>query len=232
MDLKTDFIRNANILDEYISQNSKVRNILEKFVNLPKIIQIETSNMGNPAYIVLQLAKIWKDLPSDYKKKSNLMKLRNRVIAGMLFWSGLRVSELKETKREDIDLITKTWNVFTLKQRRDVLYRPIPLDHVPTIELSLWNKYFEIAKITADMKLFNMSRRMLENVTIDLIGISPHKFRHALGLFLYEMTQDIRIVSQILRHKNIANTLLYTRLNMEGIREKININGENKYNAI
>ena len=227
MDLKTDFIRNANILDEYISQNSKVRNILEKFVNLPKIIQIETSNMGNPAYIVLQLAKIWKDLPSDYKKKSDLIKLRNRVIAGMLFWSGLRVSELKETKREDIDLITKTWNVFTLKQRRDVLYRPIPLDHVPTKELSLWNKYFEAIKAVPETKLFNMSRRMLENITVNEIGISPHKFRHALGLFLYEMTQDIRIVSQILRHKNIANTLLYTRLNMEGIREKININGEN-----
>ena len=199
-----------------VSENSKIRHIqdvLGFFKGFPRIIRIESSRMANPYYVIEYLAN------SLYPMKKR--ELRNRFIIGFLFWSGVRVNELLKTRREDIDLITRTYNVPTLKQRR-VTYRPIPLNHVPVRELKLWNKY--ISSIHGD-NLVGVTDRQVERIVKSVLGkeYTPHTLRHGLGLWLYEYTKDIRIVSQVLRHTNIANTLIYTRLSLDAIREKLSL---------
>ena len=224
-------IRNAKQIEEYISQNNKMRNAINLFVSYPKIIKVETSKMGNPAYVIARLVELMNSLPNEYEQLKEKLALRDRVMLGMLFWGGVRVSELIMTKKQDLDLISLTWNVRTLKQKKGQnveVYRPIPLNHVPKVELQLWNKYFEVFDKKSEDLLFPHTRRFIEHVVVKLLGMSPHKLRHAAGLFIYELTQDIRVVSQILRHTNIANTFIYTRLSMQGLREKLaKINGGN-----
>ena len=217
-------VRNAKQIEDYFSQNNKMRNLLDLFVNYPKIIKVETSKMGNPAYVIAKLVELMNSLHNEYKQLKEKLALRDRVALGMLFWGGVRVSELTLTKKEDLDLISLTWNVRTLKQKKGNIdvYRPIPLNHVPKVELQLWNKYFEVFDKKSEDLLFPHTRRFIEHVVVKLLGMSPHKLRHAAGLFIYELTQDIRVVSQILRHTNIANTFIYTRLSMQGLREKLN----------
>jgi len=169
--------------------------------------------MANPYYVINYLAN---NLGPKKKKE-----LRNRFIIGFLFWTGVRVGEMIKTLKDDVDLITRTYNVPTLKQKR-ITYRPIPLNHVPVKELKLWHTY--ITKIQGN-KLVDITERQVERIVSMVLGkgFTPHSLRHGLGLWLYEYTKDIRIVSQILRHTNIANTLIYTRLSLDAIREKISL---------
>ena len=197
-----------------VSENSKIRHILQFFKNYPEIIKIEYSSMANPYHIITYLASnLDLDRPKD---------LRNRFIVGFLFWTGVRINELLKTRKWDLDLISRTYNVPTLKQRSNrTAYRPIPLTHVPTVELKIWSKYLD----SVDGPIVNISDRQMERIIKKILGpfFYPHMLRHGLGLFLYEYTKDIRIVAQILRHRNIANTLIYTRLSLEAIREKLEL---------
>lgn len=193
-----------------LSQNIALRRVLEFFARYPKLIHIENSKMGNPYYVLNYLAETVGNVEHD------------RVVCGMLFFMGLRIVELTKLQKKDLDLIGKTVLIPTAKQRKEV-NRAIPLDHVPAVELKLWNSYL---MSVAGEKVVNVSRRTIERIVKRELGMHPHALRHALGLFLYEYTKDIRIVAQILRHTNIANTMIYTRLSLEGIREKIRIGGE------
>ena len=212
-----------------MSENSKVRQVLHFFHNYPEIIVIETSKMGNPYHIINRLAELYEEVMSaDLSKRKERTLLQDRFIAGILFWGGLRDSEITYVRKRDIDLISKTFNVPTLKQRKkqEVVYKPIPLDHVPMSELQFWNYYFEVMNLSSDDKVADVSPRTVERATSRTMNMNPHALRHGLGLFLYELTKDIRLVAQVLRHKNISNTMIYTRLSMDGIREKLRLTSE------
>jgi len=207
-----------------VSEKNKVRQVLHFFHNYPEIIVIETSRMGNPYHIINKLADLYeKAMNADPSKRKGKTLLQDRFISGVLFWGGLRDSEIIYVRKRDIDLISKTFNVPTLKQRKkqEVVYKPIPLDHVPMSELRFWNYYFEVMGLSGEDKVANVSSRTVERATGRAMAMNPHALRHGLGLFLYELTKDIRLVAQVLRHKNIANTMIYTRLSLDGVREKL-----------
>ncbi len=207
-----------------VSENGKVRQVLEFFSSYPKVIVIETSKMGNPHYIISKLAETYDEaMNADPSKRKSRTLLQDRFIAGILFWCGLRDAEITYVRKNHVDLISKTFNVPTLKQRKkqEVVMRPIPLDHVPMNELRFWNHYFEVMDLSGDDKVADVSPRTVERATRRLLDLNPHALRHGLGLFLYELTKDIRLVAQVLRHTNIANTMIYTRLSLDGVREKL-----------
>ncbi len=197
-----------------VSENSKVRHVLDFFKGFPRIIRVENSRMANPYHVITWLAGT---LEAGAKRKA----LRNRFVIGFLFWTGVRVNEMLLTRKDDLDLITRTYNVPTLKQRRRA-YRPIPLNHVPVAELKLWARYMETVEGEG---IVVVSDRQAERIVKKQLGgeYTPHTLRHGLGLWLYEYTKDIRVVAQVLRHTNIANTLIYTRLSLDAIREKLTI---------
>lgn len=212
----TEGLRKATFEYLGVSDSSKVRHIerlIDFFSGFPEIIVLETSKMANPIYVVSYLA--------TNREPQKKRELKNRFIIGFLFWTGVRVGEMIATTRKDLDLITRTYNVPTLKQRKRV-YRPIPLNHVPVAELKLWNDYLTTFAGLGD-RLVGITDRQVERIVKKVLGskFTPHTLRHGLALWLYEYTKDIRVVSQILRHTNIANTLIYTRLSLEGVREKI-----------
>lgn len=58
----------------------------------------------------------------------------------------------------------------------------------------------------------------------DKVGIAnfhPHRLRHTFATLLYEATGDIMKVRTAMGHDNIANTMVYTQVNPQGIREAI-----------
>jgi len=212
-------IQNATLHYLGVSENAQIRQVLKFFSNYPRVIEIEASRMGNPYYIIKCLAEFEN---GDLSKKRELKRFRDRVIVGILFWTGMRVGELVRVQKKDFDLIGKTLNVPTLKQRKKVR-RPIPLSHVPNSELKLWDKYMNLMGIGEEDRVVKLSDREVERIVAKMLEMNPHALRHALGLFLYEFTKDIRLVSQVLRHTNIANTMIYTRLSLDGMREKLEL---------
>lgn len=51
--------------------------------------------------------------------------------------------------------------------------------------------------------------------------LHPHRFRHTFATALYEATGDIVKVQKALGHAEIANTMIYTKVNPDGIRKGI-----------
>jgi len=209
----------GNTTFEYlgVSENGKARHVLEFFANYPELIVIEASLMANPCYVICRLSETLNVEGRD---------LRNRFAVGFLFWTGVRLNEFLTARRKDVDLITRTFNVPTLKQKRGrIVYRPIPLTHVPSMELKLWENYFEACGVKKGDRLLLVSDRQVERIVKKVLGegFTPHSLRHGLGLWLYEYTKDIRVVAQVLRHTNISNTLIYTRLSLDAIRDKLKI---------
>ena len=50
--------------------------------------------------------------------------------------------------------------------------------------------------------------------------VHPHRLRHSLGGNLIKKGMDIRLIKDILRHKSIRSTEIYTQLDKETLKEK------------
>jgi len=209
----------------------KLHDTLRFYNSLPMpSFRVESSNIGNPLYVIYRLSRT---IPHEYDlnaatyggKDVHTTSVRDRVAAGMIFWMGMRVGEAVRIRGTHIDLISKTAMIPTEKQKkgdkkRDVI-RNIPLDHVPVVELKLWNTWLE--KLPDKSKVvFPYTTRTLERGIKKILKLNPHALRHALGQFTYDLTKDISLVRQILRHTpGSGATYIYTQLSIEGVRMKI-----------
>jgi site-specific recombinase XerD len=52
-------------------------------------------------------------------------------------------------------------------------------------------------------------------------GVKPHDLRHTFAIRLYRRTRDLLLVQQALRHRSIASTTVYTRVDEEYLRDVI-----------
>lgn len=54
--------------------------------------------------------------------------------------------------------------------------------------------------------------------------VHPHRLRHSYGTYLHEVKKlDIREIQEILRHSSISSTQIYTHIDKEKLKEKINL---------
>jgi integrase/recombinase XerD len=52
------------------------------------------------------------------------------------------------------------------------------------------------------------------------VKVTPHMLRHSLGTYLVREGVELRVVQEILGHKYIGNTQIYTKITQEDV-EKI-----------
>lgn len=50
---------------------------------------------------------------------------------------------------------------------------------------------------------------------------SPHKLRHAFGTYALEATDNLRLVQELMGHKNISSTTIYTQIAMQRKKEAL-----------
>lgn len=159
---------------------------------------------------------------------SEIIGLRNRTILEVLFSTGLRVSELVGLNRDQVNLHTgefgvigkggKARVVFLSKNakewlqkyfdRRNDPYRPLFLRYSgpkPDDELNDEKQRLSVRSI----------ERMIEKYRIIAgipIRIGPHVLRHSYATDLLMHGADLRSVQEMLGHKNIATTQIYTHI--------------------
>jgi len=71
--------------------------------------------------------------------------------------------------------------------------------------------------------LARMTNRVLRKTaqSMEVPTLTSHLFRHALGFHLLRAGCNIRHIQQILGHKSIKNTEIYTKVEKEDLREVI-----------
>lgn len=161
---------------------------------------------------------------------------RDFCIVTIFLNCGLRLSELCNIKLTDIK---KDTLVVRGKGNKD---RTVYLNESC---LSAINTYKEVRKETENTYLFlsergnRISNRQVENIiktSIINAGLDPekytvHKLRHTAATLLYKHANvDIRTLQQILGHKNIATTTIYTHVDDESVRKAVKANPLNRKN--
>lgn len=166
-------------------------------------------------------------------KENNIIKYRDKAILEVFFSTGLRVSELANLKKENINL-EKT--DFTIRGKGGKL-RIVFLSNQAIYwlkkyfderkDISLWlfirhDRAFDSKKDTYN-RLTPRSIQRLVAKYAKIAGISkkitPHIIRHSFATDLLTNGADIRAVQEMLGHSSIITTQIYTHITNKQLKE-------------
>jgi len=180
-------------------------------------------------------------LPEELEKlfsivnTSSIIGLRDRAILEVLFSTGLRVSELVFLNREQVNLETgefgvigkggKARVVFLSKRAKNWLKKYLDKRSDPYSPLFIRYSGPKPKEGLTNEKL-RLSVRSVERM-IDkyrkkagiLFRIGPHVLRHSFASDLLSHGADLRSVQEMLGHKNISTTQIYTHVTNTRLRE-------------
>lgn len=160
--------------------------------------------------------------------------IRDKAIMELLFSSGLRVSELVSLNRDQIDLKTREFGVVGKGGRARVVF--ISKEAAGWLERYLRERTDKMKPlfvsysrrrglISTDEKarlgtrsVQYIIKRYVRQAKIP-VAATPHTLRHSMATDLLRAGADLRSVQEILGHKNIATTQIYTHVTDARLRE-------------
>ena len=205
--------------------------IIEDYINLNPTELIESPKIGVKLPDTLSLIDI-DNLITAIDLSSNQGE-RNRAIIEVLYSCGLRVSELINLQLSNTHF---KQNYLKIIGKGNV-ERLAPIGERAIKYLTSYIKknrnHQEIHKDHEDFVFLNNRGKKLTRVMIFLIvqklskkiglrkKISPHTFRHSFATHLIEGGANLRAVQEMLGHKSITTTEIYTHLDKEYLRSNI-----------
>jgi len=170
----------------------------------------------------LKAPKIDKKLPKyiTFDEFQSILRVvkkrRDKLILLILFYTGMRVSELVNLKKEDIMLKEGFIRVHGKGGKERIV--PIPNFLIKELE--------EYLREVKEEKVFNISTRQIERLVkkyAEKAGIkkkvTPHVFRHSLATLLLTNGIDIRYIQELLGHSSLSITQIYTHVIPSKLRE-------------
>jgi integrase/recombinase XerD len=214
------------LLSEKLLNKNPTKNITtaKKVKLLPKILEVEE---------IEQLINVSKNFTT-----SNYENIRANLIINLLFKSGIRVSELIYIKNDDIKKHQTFLYLSILGKGNKERIVPISEDTKILIDqyVEIKNSKFPKLKETANSYLF-ISQNLNKNLTRQRVGqilkqlalkagispekVSPHKLRHSFATFLLRNGMNLKYIQDLLGHKDISTTEIYTHLNVSNLEETI-----------
>lgn len=232
----------------YLAQNGLLSSsVTRKIASIKGFFRFLAANKeikSNPSLSVSS-PKIPKKLPKviSYEEIEKLLKncltIKEKAVFELLYATGLRVSELVNLTVKNVDFKTGLIRT-TGKGSKD---RIVPMGKKAKEALSRYMKERNLllkAKmgsgaesdyIFLNDKSEKISRQWVYNFikkqgeTINKT-ISPHTIRHSFATHLLENGADLRAVQELLGHRSVVTTQLYTHISKKRLREVyFNING-------
>lgn len=161
--------------------------------------------------------------------------LRDKAILEVLFSTGLRVSELVGLNRDQIDLKKREFGVIGKGRRPRVVflseraaywlekYMVSRTDNWDPVFIRFSGKKEEPLADGQEMRLTSRSvQRLVDTYCRKAklpIKISPHGIRHSFATDLLSNGASLRDVQEMLGHKNIATTQIYTHVTRPELRK-------------
>ncbi|MEA3414440.1 MAG: site-specific tyrosine recombinase/integron integrase [Nanoarchaeota archaeon] len=234
------YVYNSKKFLEYLDESSQKVDemaVKEYFQNLydkkydVSTIRLVKASLDFLIKNVLRKNFVIEDIPYPKKKKTlpkvlskNEIKIifnetinqKHKLILQMLYSSGIRLNELINLKREDIDPSRKTILISQGKGKKDritILSEKLSKDLFDYIcKTEFKTKYlFESSRTkkysqkTIQKILEKSSKKLNKKVT-------PHMLRHSFATHLLESGTDIRYIQKLLGHSNLETTSIYTKV--------------------
>ncbi len=160
---------------------------------------------------------------------------RNRVIFELLWVTGMRISELSGLNYEDLNLEQNEIRVFGKgAKERIVLVPDKTKEFLKNYIENVSDLIFKTPHTGASplfinnngYRLQNQSIRKALKAVVDSIElnkhVTPHVFRHSFATRLIEKGADLRVVQELLGHRSISNTQIYTHVSAERLKAVYN----------
>jgi site-specific recombinase XerD len=142
---------------------------------------------------------------------------RDNIIVSMLYATGVRVSELVNIKKKDIDFDRNTVNVFGKGAKERIVLVPDSL----TDRL----KYY-CGSLGSDDLLFDLTPRTVQRIIKSLASIAgikkkvtPHKLRHSFATHMLQNGGNVVAIQKLLGHTSLNTTQIYTHYDVDELKE-------------
>ncbi len=206
---------------------SSIRNFY-KFLLCHNLIKnssllIESPKIERPLPNVLSIQEITNIINSASSKD---IKIRDIAIIELLYGAGLRVSEITGIKIEDISFENNSLRIRGKGGRERIAF-------LNKNSLEAIKKYLKerSAKKKAGVSSYLFINNRGEKISRQSIwkiikktscvekNVSPHTYRHSFATHLLERGLDLRIVQELLGHKTLATTEIYTHISRKHVKE-------------
>lgn len=224
---------------EYISEMKSIvsnRTINIRIGNLKRAFKyagLETSIFKNiskfqevkKTFNMIDLGVIKKIRNYAFNLKDNhLNNLMTKAILLLLMDTGVRRKELCFIEKKNVDMANRTIKLTTTKTDED---RIVPFQEKTAaviqklLELKTNHKYLLHNKlknrpINTDDVIYAVSKKLYSDTGIK---IHAHMFRHSFASIMLENGAQLKIVMDLMGHKNIETTERYTHISKKRIKE-------------
>ncbi|MFW5986214.1 MAG: tyrosine-type recombinase/integrase, partial [Halanaerobiales bacterium] len=226
-----------------VTRNRKLYSLRAFFKFLKKFEYIEenptegieasrTEKRAEPIYLKLDDARYYI---RSIKSYNGINVKRDLAIVKLFLYAGLRISELVNLNRTDINFADQSIKFFGKGNKER--YVPLHADVVQAVRnylpernqikpsgedarqaLFLSRQGNRINVRTIQMFVKKYARRAgLRNAD----KITPHKLRHTFASLLYQKTKDLKVLQDLLGHTDISTTQIYTHTDTEQRKEAI-----------
>lgn len=213
-----------NYLSLLISQKIQPRSLALKKAALKfyfhqiqkrEIVNIKTPKIAKTIPIVLTKEEIKSLIAHTPTEKSKLL-------IGILYSSGLRVSECVKLKTNDLELQNNIGWVRHTKGGKD---RMFILSELISLHLRMYlenhssdylfpgrNGHISVRDVQKIIQNAARKAQIKKNV-------SPHTLRHSFGTHLLDSGTDIRVIQELLGHSQLSTTQIYANISKEQLKK-------------
>lgn len=173
-----------------------------------------------------------EEILNENRKREDELALRDQAILSLLYFCGLRASELCGLELQNIYLKQRVLKVYG-KGRKE---RIVPFNdeckkdiemYLKVSRTNLLSKNKELSKkLILNNNGHSLTVRGLEYIldSIELktgtfLNLHPHILRHSFATHLLENGADLRIIQELLGHESINTTQIYTHVTEEAMQE-------------
>lgn len=203
----------------------------EGIININPTLNLITPKINKKLPYFLYLQEVIKLIEAPSKK--TLFGIRDRAILEILYGTGIRVRELVNLNIGNIDFTEKIIKVFGKGSKERIL--PLSNPSIRAIQEYLENRNLfnknKFTKINDKDALFlnrfggRLTERSIRRIIIKYMKIaglnkklSPHVLRHSFATHLLGGGADLRSVQELLGHKSLSTTQIYTHITKERLK--------------
>lgn len=154
--------------------------------------------------------------------------VKHRLVVKLLYSSGLRLQELVNLKRVDVDVVEGVVSVRRGKGAKDritLLAKDMEKDLLVYYSQTHFRTPYVFEGRGGKKYAKKSVQKLLESAGRKLgVRITPHMLRHSFATHLVESGVDIRYVSKLLGHSDISTTGVYVHVakkDLQGIRSPL-----------
>jgi len=185
------------------------KNVLNESLNIPK----PKRNKKIPKILTKEEIKKMIDATSNIKHK---------LIIKTLYGCGLRVSEIVNLKKQDINFNESLLHIKLAKGKKD---RFVKIPEKLNEELESYCKLADGEILFSSNRGGKLTKKTIGKV-VDNAAVKaeikkevyPHLLRHSFATHLLESGVDLRVIQKLLGHADIKTTQIYTQISQASIK--------------